>query len=484
MSMNAPQSGRGRGCALLVLLAGVLLITLPPLSAQADQQKDLTSNLVSTIDRAVMLYAEAVDQGNPQIAEDVESALQDLLQALKQAEAMKQHHHRHHHQRKGGAFGDGMGQFGNFSPDQQQQDFLPPFDGGNDKGSLQNSGFSPGSGSVGKGMQSMNGWQHGSRPGQANKSGAFAGGISQASQCRSPFGGAQPGSSGKMMAYQQGNGMGTMPTTGSGMVTNIAKGGSINNGISMVTNNIRINDFNGPTNININSGKQKLTQMANGGPAGDGVGSSKTQSGRDKGSAAAVRAGKDGGTTPKTSDAAAGKHGHGSAKQQTTAGTSTAGATKMAGNATLSAATAKSPPGANTSNGGAVKNAPTKTFVGVTAKALPGANTSKGGAVKSAGTKTPAAMTAKNSMSKTPGAAGATAGKYVPHQQVAQVGKMAGTNKAFTKQGLGAGTGAMKSSSARNFTPANHAAGARNVGSSVGNRPATANRTTSTGKRK
>jgi hypothetical protein len=431
--MNAPQYGRRRCCALAALMAGALLLTLSGRSAEASQQKDLLNNLLGTIDDTVNLYAQALQQGNGAAAGEADRALQDLMQALQQAEGMKHHHHRHH---KGGAFGQGVDQAagGAASDPQQPQDLLPPFDPGTSQGTVQ------GKGSFGKGMN-MGGRKE-EKHHHHHKS-SFGSGMKQAGQWHH----------GSPMSKFSGE-----AALSSGKVINNAPGGSINNGISKVTTNIR-NVFNGPTNFNINNGQQTLTQNAKASTTPSTTGKSGT------GASVGTK------NTPAATQTADSKRSHRSDGSK--ASISPAVTVKDAGTTVRSQRTA-------TGNGSA-KTAKTSTASAGVAKTSTASASGKGkskltmatSAGSAVGSKSTGTLAAKNLTPRTTNMLGAHAAKSTPHQQLAQVGKATGSGMA------------KKGGTSMNFAATNRAMAPRNIGASVGSRAPVAFRAPAvSGKRK
>jgi hypothetical protein len=442
--MNAPQRGRRRCCALVALLAGVLLLTLPPGAPGADTT-GTPNQLVGAIDDVVGLYAQSLEQGNGQEARDLQRAMRDLLKALQQAEGMQQQ--QHHHRHKGGAFQRGMGQLADSAPgqqNQQQQDATASTSGTNASGSSSGGTGSSGQGSFGKGMKHFGDGSEEKH--HHHHHGWFGKGLHEAGKgpgaSSESLTGTPSGTTDKMPGFSKGSQTSTTPGSSSGKVSNKTSGGAINNGISTVTNNIR-NIFNGPANVNINNGsQQQVTQTA------------KASLGKNVGQKKAATTG--------TSTAAA--------TSTTTTGSSNARTPRTSGNSNTTTSVKATATASTSASGKAKASSSATTYATQTASA-------KGAATVAHASGSGSATTGAKSLT-------ATTGKGLASGQVAQVGKMTSSNfKTSAKQTLTSGSAARKSGPSANFM-AGRTAMPHNVGASVGSRPMAFHPAASVGKKR
>jgi hypothetical protein len=449
--MNAPHDGRRRCCALAALLTGVLALTAPGAAGaqQTNGQNNGPSPLIGTADDLVNQFAQSLQQGNWKEARELDRALEDVLKAMKDASGNHKHHHHHH-----GAFGQGMGQFAGTTTDPQQQQQDPT--------STSNSGTSgsssSGKGSFGKGMSQFG--RGGEEHHHHHHHGWFGKGMFGTGQAADSS--STGGTTEKIPSFGKSNSASQSSSTSSGQTAgktvNSAARGAINNGVSIVNNNIR-NVFNGPANVNVNNGQQQITQqLANAGAtsqSGKSVGGKKTtataaatvQTKQSKGLSGTTSAQGTGTSTPTTSNG--GQVGN------------------QLGGKTLASAS-----GTAKSNGG--RTGRTGGVGGVSASVKTSA--SAGASVKGGGTTfAAAAASAKSGNSPTLTKATSTAATGLAGSKnttgkafstaTASVGKMAGNG--LTKQFNGA---AAHKSGPTNFANFNRAPVQRQVGGSVGSR--------------
>jgi hypothetical protein len=464
------------------MLAGVLVLTMPPGRAQA-QVGGPDARLVGAIDDVVGLFAQSLEQGNMKEARNLEGAVQDLMKALEHAEGMKRHHHHHHHHHKGGgAFGQGMTQTADSSGN--QQDLGQPFTGGG-KGQGSSSGqgtssTSPSSstsqgtsgqqGSFGKGTKHF-GHHREEKHHHHHHEGSFGKGIAALSEGKGRIDQPLPGSSSTAAKTSAG---------GSSAKSSGSSRGALGTGMTTVTNNIRNDFFNGPTNINVNNGKQQLTQIAQAATAKNGKG------GKSLASAKASTNLTAGTTGLKTATKTGAANGSGSSSGKTSTDTH---AGQQVGSKGQTPAVAK--------NNGSRR---TSSFTGATASAkASGTGNGKASALSSAKAKTGGTTTGATTMASTKGSGKATATAFTKsgnafagtqtkhkssgatgvgsaHQQTAQIGKMTGNFKGATTSGAAKKSGYTPHSTAGTSAP-------RHVGSSVGSRP-TSHAASAGGKRK